>query len=96
MTDLEKRTQELRFFVAPATFADVPRSIVVIVAGLCVGYSLLLSWWTGLLLAVLLFPALIRMHRGDPAAAYVWIAALKSRATCIDPSLTARAPITLE
>ena len=82
-----ERLKELSVFRTQAISFGLPRDVFLPLAALAVGESLILGWWVGILLFVVIYPALYVAHERDPQAAVVWRDALIARAPVIDPAL---------
>lgn len=65
----------------------LPSDVFVLVVGLSFLYGVMLAWWFGLLLFVILFAPLYRAHQTDPSALSVWMRVFFRRVYAIDPTL---------
>lgn len=83
----QERLRELSVFRTQAISFGLPRDVFVPLAALAFGESFILAWWVGIVLFLILYPALYVAHERDPQAAVVWRDALTARARVIDPAL---------
>ena len=74
---IDARLRELLIFSTPPTAFGLPRSLFVQLLVLGGGLGVMLTWWFGVVVFVLVFAPLYRAHQSDPQAMAVWTAALR-------------------
>lgn len=76
MNDLDQKLTVPTWFSAPRFTAGIPRGAFVLTVVGALFYSLILTWWFGPLIFVLVYAPLAKAHRNDPAALRVWLYSL--------------------
>jgi type IV secretory pathway TrbD component len=78
--DLNERLKVPTWFTAPRFTAGIPRGTFLVLAMASLFYGLLLAWWLGLLIFIVVYAPLAKAHRDDPNALRVWAFSLSGGA----------------
>lgn len=81
------RLKTLGVFRQPVYTLGLPRGLFIALSLTALLWSLILAWWLGPALFLVVYPPLLRAHESDPNALSVWVRALTSSpdAVRVDP-----------